>query len=122
VSRSDRRSIAYVQDPKAFEEDCRRAAVVVTPLTAPPTCQASLILDRTFLRAHGATAVRLRDGSVTVRSARPDGPPPPWARPADNPDPPPARRQLPPQRPTRPSQPSIDLPDAIDEADAAAGR
>jgi competence protein ComEC len=122
VSRSDRRSIAYVQDPKAFEEDCRRAAVVVTPLTAPPTCQASLILDRTFLRAHGATAVRLRDGSVTVRSARPDGPPPPWARPAENPDPPPARRQLPPQRPTRPSQPSIDLPDAIDEADAAAGR
>jgi competence protein ComEC len=86
VSRSDGRSVAYVQDPGAFEEDCRRAAVIVTPLTAPPTCKASLVLDRTFLRDRGATAVRLRDGAVVVRSARRDRSPPAWAGPADQPD------------------------------------
>ncbi len=39
VDLADGRSVALVQDRRAFDEDCRRAAFVISPLAAPPTCR-----------------------------------------------------------------------------------
>ena len=44
----------------AFEEDCRRAAIVISRLEAPPTCAASLVLDRDALTERGARRSALR--------------------------------------------------------------
>jgi competence protein ComEC len=60
------RRIAFVQDDAAFEEDCRRAAIVVTRLKAPPRCDAAL--DRDALAARGATALRLGEEAIELRS------------------------------------------------------
>lgn len=70
VTASARRSIAFVQDFSAFEEDCRRAAIVITRLDAPPQCDAALVLDREALNQRGATAIRLGEESVEVRSVK----------------------------------------------------
>lgn len=64
------RHVAYVQDVAAFEEDCRRASVVVTRLKAPPGCDAILLVDREALVARGATAIRLAPEAIDVRSVR----------------------------------------------------
>lgn len=64
------RHVAYVQDVAAFEEDCRRASVVVTRLKAPPGCDAILLLDREALLARGATAIRLGPEAIEVQSVR----------------------------------------------------
>ncbi|HLM38389.1 MAG TPA: ComEC/Rec2 family competence protein [Microvirga sp.] len=62
------RRIAFVQDEAAFEEDCRRAAIVVTGLKAPPRCDAALVLDRDALAARGATAMSLGEEAIELRS------------------------------------------------------
>jgi competence protein ComEC len=62
------RRIAFVQDDAAFEEDCRRAAIVVTRLKAPPRCDAALVLDRDALTARGATALVLEHEAIELRS------------------------------------------------------
>ena len=62
------RRIAFVQDETAFEEDCRRAAIVITRLRAPPRCDAALVLDRDALAARGATALRLGNEAIELRS------------------------------------------------------
>jgi competence protein ComEC len=62
------RRIALVQDDAAFEEDCRRAAIVITRLKAPPRCDAALVLDRDALSARGATALGLGDEAIELRS------------------------------------------------------
>ena len=49
--------VAHVRDAAAFPEDCRRADIVVTPLTAPADCAAALVIDRTRLRRFGAHAL-----------------------------------------------------------------
>ncbi|MBS7699300.1 MULTISPECIES: ComEC/Rec2 family competence protein [unclassified Chelatococcus] len=46
--------IAFVRDKRAFPEDCRRAAVIVSPLQAPRTCEAATIIDRSILDRSGA--------------------------------------------------------------------
>ena len=67
------RSIALVRDRRAFAEDCRRAAFVVTRLPAPSTCKPPVLLDRAFFAAHGATAIRLTAGGhEIVTTRRPD--------------------------------------------------
>src|SRR6185295_10435801 len=64
---------------EAFEEDCRRAALVVSQRTAPPSCAATLI-DRTVWPRTGATALyRTAKGWETV-VAHPPGYDRPWAR------------------------------------------
>jgi competence protein ComEC len=70
--------VALVRAPAAFEEDCRRAALVVTPRTAPPGCAAKVI-DRTTLRANGAVALERLGDQWTVKVARPGGSERPWA-------------------------------------------
>ncbi|MGO4571720.1 ComEC/Rec2 family competence protein [Microvirga sp. 2TAF3] len=71
VEGKGKRMIAFVHDLSAFEEDCRRAAIVITRLKAPSRCQASLLLDREALSARGATAIRFRDdATIEIRSVR----------------------------------------------------
>jgi competence protein ComEC len=62
------RRVAFVQDDAAFEEDCRRASIVITGLKAPPRCDAALVLDRDALAARGATALGLGDEGIELRS------------------------------------------------------
>jgi competence protein ComEC len=106
VTTPDGRSVAYVQDVAAFEEDCRRAAVVVTRLAAPP-CGASLVLDRDTLKERGATALRFDGDAVILRSTAP-GRHREERRPLRG-----AGTQQTHDRP-RPARPTIDLPDAED--------
>jgi competence protein ComEC len=71
--------VALVRGIEAFEEDCRRAAIVASAREAPRGC-AALLIDRNVLRRTGAvTARRIGDGfELTV--ARPAGYDRPWAR------------------------------------------
>ncbi len=42
----DGRAFAHVLSQAAFEEDCRRAAILVTPLDAPAWCKPPVLIDR----------------------------------------------------------------------------
>jgi competence protein ComEC len=70
VAAGDGRQIALVQDHAAFEEDCRRAHVIVTRLQAPPTCHAAFVLDGEALKERGATTLRLSADAIEVTSVR----------------------------------------------------
>jgi competence protein ComEC len=64
---------------EALEEDCRRASLVVSQRTAPPSCAATAI-DRAVWRQKGAVALyRARQGWERV-VAYPPGYDRPWAR------------------------------------------
>lgn len=53
-----RLEIAVVRHPDAFAEDCRRAALVITPLVAPPGCREwTTVVDRIDLAHNGAATV-----------------------------------------------------------------
>ena len=71
--------VALVRAPSAFEEDCRRAVIVVSPRTAPPHC-AAIVIDRTKSRANGAVALRRAGDHWDIKVARPAGYGRPWAR------------------------------------------
>ena len=96
----DGRSLSLVAKPDAFEEDCRRADIVVTPLYAPASCAAELIIDRGVLAETGAAAVTVRAGALFVAPARQKGEDRPWS-------------PMPPKPHPRPGRP------AVDEADSA---
>jgi competence protein ComEC len=75
---ADGRLVSYVLAPEAFEEDCRRAAIIVAIRDAPPDCDATVI-GRRDRRARGAIAF-YRDGSgFRIESARPPNVDRPWA-------------------------------------------
>jgi competence protein ComEC len=82
---ADGRAVALVKDRRAFPEDCARAAVLITPLTAPPTCTAPLVIDRHSLSTRGAAALRLDAGGVTAIHARGGSRVPPWRPGASSP-------------------------------------
>ena len=75
----DGKLVSYVLTADAYEEDCRRAAVVVTTRNAPPDC-ATLAIDRDVLRANGAIALRWLNDRFELQAARPAGHDRPWAR------------------------------------------
>jgi competence protein ComEC len=75
---ADGRLVAFARAVDAFEEDCTRAAVVVSPLTAPGACAARLI-DRKVWRARGAMALRWDGGNFKITAARPPRYDRPWA-------------------------------------------
>jgi competence protein ComEC len=78
----DGRVLALVTDKRALPEDCARADILITRRDAPPGCAATLILDRAFLAAHGATTIRLpTTGNPVLTTARGTGERVPW-RPA----------------------------------------
>jgi competence protein ComEC len=64
------RAAALVSDRRAFAEDCRRAALIISRLPAPATCKPPLLLDRTFLAAHGATAIRVTPAGAEIVTSR----------------------------------------------------
>jgi competence protein ComEC len=70
VETANRRHIAFVQKFTAFEEDCRRAEIVISSLKAPPGCAALVVLDREALAARGATTIRLDAHGMHIRSVR----------------------------------------------------
>ena len=54
--------IAHVKHPTGFYEDCRRAHIVISELSAPAYCgQTALVIDRTRLKAGGSHSVRIND-------------------------------------------------------------
>jgi competence protein ComEC len=64
---------------EAFEEDCRRAALVVSQRTAPPSCAAAAI-DRTVWLRTGAAALYRAGDRWERAAAYPPGYDRPWAR------------------------------------------
>jgi competence protein ComEC len=93
--------VAIANTIEAFDEDCRRAAVVLTARDTPPGC-AALVVDRQTLKHSGAVALRRMGKGFEMTPSRPAGYDRPWARaipgPTDRPEtgqPSPARRQPP---------------------------
>ena len=80
VTMPDGRAVALTYDRRAFEEDCRRAAIVISRLRAPPTYGAPLILDRAFLGLHGATALRFNPSGPEIATTRRPEEARPWLR------------------------------------------
>src|SRR5271165_1673480 len=54
-------SLSIVIDRMAFDEDCARAEVVVSGLTAPPGCKAKFVLDEKALARSGAIGLMWSD-------------------------------------------------------------
>jgi competence protein ComEC len=50
-------TISLVSDPSAFEQDCKRVDMIVTPLQAPGSCAAPYVFDATSLARTGALAL-----------------------------------------------------------------
>jgi competence protein ComEC len=74
----DGRLVSHVVAPDAFEEDCRRAAVIISTRDEPPDCTATVI-GRSLWHQRGALALR-RDGpGFVIESARPPNFDRPWA-------------------------------------------
>jgi competence protein ComEC len=71
--------IALARAIEAFEEDCRRAAVVASPREAPPQCSA-LVIDRNVLHRHGAIALYRSGNDFVIVPTKADGHDRPWAR------------------------------------------
>ena len=70
-------SLSIVLDREAFEEDCDRAAIVVSPLTAPAFCKPLELLDERRLGDTGAVGLTWdgkRYGEVTDRAPTLDRP------------------------------------------------
>lgn len=97
---ADGRLIALARSIEAFEEDCRRAAVVASPRDAPTGC-AALVIDRKGLRRTGAVALRRTGEGFAISMVRPPGYDRPWAQ-ARPSTPPPAARASPPDATPRP--------------------
>jgi competence protein ComEC len=70
--------VAIVKKIDAFEEDCRRAVLVISAREAPPDCGA-LAIDRRVSRISGAMVLRRVDGRFEITVTRPNGYDRPWA-------------------------------------------
>ena len=75
----DGRIVAFAQSVEAFDEDCARAAVVLSSRTAPGACKA-LLVDRPAWQRDGATALYVNGEGFAVAVARPPTEDRPWAR------------------------------------------
>jgi competence protein ComEC len=71
--------VAIARTTEAFQEDCRRAVLVVTARDAPPDCAAAVI-DRQFSSRHGAMTLRRIGEGFEITPTRPAGYDRPWAR------------------------------------------
>jgi competence protein ComEC len=89
--------VAIAKTSEAFEEDCRRAVLVVSARDAPPGC-AALVVDRQVWQRSGAMALRRLGERFEITVTRPLGYDRPWRRAvapeSDAPAPP---RAMPPQ-------------------------
>ncbi len=66
----DGQAVSIVLRPAAFEDDCRRAAVIISPLPAPGWCRPALLLDRPALTVTGAVSVLVTPDGFAIRPAR----------------------------------------------------
>lgn len=65
------RSVALVTTFRAFEEDCQRAQIIVSRLTAPAWCKPKLLLmDRERLAYFGSTTLAFTFGGLQLSHAR----------------------------------------------------
>jgi competence protein ComEC len=71
--------VAFAKTIEALEEDCRRAALVVSVVDVPAGCGA-LVVDRQVWRRSGAIALRRAGERFEIVAARPAGYDRPWAR------------------------------------------
>jgi competence protein ComEC len=76
---SDGRLVSMVLGVEAFEEDCARAAVVVSRRGAPGDC-AALLVDRNVWRSKGAIALRSKPDGFEMTAARPANEERPWSK------------------------------------------
>jgi competence protein ComEC len=76
---SDGRFVALALSPEAFADDCRRAALVVTPGNGPLSCDA-VVSDRASRLHTGAVTLRWNGDGFAMTPARPAGYDRPWAR------------------------------------------
>jgi len=70
--------IAYDIEPAAFEEDCRRAVLIVTPREPPARCAATVV-GRAMWRRQGALALYRTGQGFVLDSTRPANFDRPWA-------------------------------------------
>ncbi|MGL5138720.1 MAG: ComEC/Rec2 family competence protein, partial [Beijerinckiaceae bacterium] len=76
---ADAKPVSLVLAPDAFEEDCRRAAIIVSPLRAPAWCKpGGLLLDQDMLARTGSLAIRRNGEAFDVTTARPADSWKPW--------------------------------------------
>ncbi|MGB8278972.1 MAG: ComEC/Rec2 family competence protein [Methylovirgula sp.] len=75
----DGRAVALVLNRDAFAEDCLRAAIIVTPLLAPPGCAASLVIDRDRLAETGALTLTGHGQRWQITAARAVDEDRPWS-------------------------------------------
>jgi competence protein ComEC len=75
---ADGRFAALTLRPDALDDDCDRAALVVTARQTPPGC-GSTVIDREHLRRQGAMALRRTRGGFVVDAVRPNGVNRPWS-------------------------------------------
>jgi competence protein ComEC len=71
---------ALVLDPSAFHEDCARAQVVISPLYAPRSCTAKILIDRRKLAETGSVTLAFGPEGAAWRTARAPGEDRPWSR------------------------------------------
>jgi competence protein ComEC len=106
--------IAISRTIEAFEEDCRRAVLVVSVRDAPPNC-ATLVIDRQVWRRSGAMALQRQGDSFEITPTRPPGYDRPWARAtvqgSDAPDPARAPSAAAPARDATPRDEDLDAGD-----------
>ena len=73
-------SLSLVIDSLAFDEDCARAEIVVSALTAPSDCKAKFVLDEKALTRLGAVGLGWSDtGCFAMTSDRSPGEDRPWS-------------------------------------------
>jgi competence protein ComEC len=75
---ADGAMVAHVLEPEAFEEDCRRAVLVIANRDPPPDC-AAMVVTRDLLRNRGALALRRTASGFAIESARPPNFDRPWS-------------------------------------------
>ncbi len=71
--------VAVARTLEAFDEDCGRAILVVSPRDAPPAC-AALAIDRKVWQRTGALALHRTGNGFEMVASRPAGYDRPWAR------------------------------------------
>ena len=75
---ADGRFVALALKPDALDDDCERAALLVTARQAPPACGPTVIsLER--LRRQGAMALRRTRSEFVVDAVKPRGVDRPWS-------------------------------------------
>jgi len=87
IGRIGQQTVAFVNDPLAFEEDCRFADIVIAEVPAPRSCRGpSIVVDWFDVWRGGAHAIWFAQNGEAGRvwQARVSSPPRPWMRPATN--------------------------------------